>query len=146
MRLPRWAVPAVGVLLVGGAIASRYWNEVEEKEKGRADAREAEQAGVRITARLGEPCADAKPIRITVKNTTARTLKSVSFHLGVYEEGRIGDLDPGSADEQWTLALAPGAEESRCSAASFPVGPRQVLKPERRAANKATFFEKGERR
>ena len=146
MRLPKWAVPAVGAIIVGGAIAARYWNEVEEKEKARAEAREAEQAGVRITARLGEPCAEAKPIRITVKNTTTRTVKTLTFHLGVYEEGRVGDLDPGSPDESWTLVLAPGAEESRCSAASVPVGPHHVLKPERRGTNKVTFFEKGERR
>ena len=145
MRLPKWAVPTVGVLIVGGALASRSWNEAKETEKGRADARESEQAGIKITAKLAEPCASPKPVRITVKNTTTRTLKSVSFHLGVYEEGRIGDLDPSSPDEEWTLTLVPGAEESRCGTVTIPVGPRHVLRPERRATNQATFYDKGER-
>ena len=145
MRLPRWAVPTVGVLIVGGALASRSWNESKEHEKARADARESEQAGIKITARLGEPCSGDKPARITVKNTTTRTLKAVSFHLGVYEEGRIGDLDPRAPDEQWTLTLAPGAEESRCGAATIPIEPRYILRGERRGANSATFLEKPER-
>jgi hypothetical protein len=145
MRLPKWAVPTVGVLIVGGALASRSWNESKEHEKARAEARESEQAGIKISARLAEPCVTPKPVRITVKNTTARTLRSVSFHLGVYEEGRIGDLDPGAPDEDWTVPLAPGAEESRCSAATIPLEPRHVLRPERRGTNKATFVEKGER-
>lgn len=145
MRLPKWAVPVAGVIVVGGALASRQWSEVKEREKAREDALAGEQAGIRITAKLGEQCsAPDKPIRITVKNTTQRTLKSVSFHLGVYEEGRLSDLDPSSPDEQWTTVLAPGAEESRCSAASVPLGPGRLLKPEKRAAKKATFYEKGE--
>ena len=142
MRLPKWVVPAVGVLVVGGAIASRSWNESEDQEKARRDARESEQAGIKISARLAEPCAAPKPVRITVKNTTARTLEAVSFHLGVYEEGRIGDLDPSSPDEDWRLTLAPGAEESRCSSSTVTVEPRHVLRPERRGTNKATFYEK----
>ena len=143
MRLPRWAVPTVGVLVVGGALASRSWNESKEHEKARVDALEGEQAGIKVTARLGEPCAGETPVRITVKNTTTRTLTSVAFHLGVYEAGRIGDLDPSAPDEAWTLTLAPGAEESRCGAATVRVDPRHVLRAERR--NEATFREKGAR-
>lgn len=145
MRLPKWAVPTVGVLIVGGALASRSWNESKEHEKARADARESEQAGVKLTAKLGEPCASPQPVRITVKNTTTRTLKAISFHLGVYEEGHIGDLDPTAPDEEWTVTLVPGAEESRCSAATIPVEPRHVLRPQRRGTNQATFYEKSDR-
>ena len=145
MRLPKWAVPTVGVLVVGGALAARSWNDSQEHEKARSDARESEQAGIKLTAKLGEPCAAPKPVRITVKNTTTRTLKAVSFHVGVYEAGRIGDLDPTSPDEDWTITLAPGAEESRCSAVSIPIEPRHVLRLERRGTNKATFYERADR-
>ena len=145
MRLPKWAVPVAGAIVVGGALASRQWSEVKERERAHEDALAAEQAGIRITAKLSDLCtAPERPVRITVKNTTQRTLKSVSFHLGVYEEGRIADLAPSSADEQWLIVLAPGAEESRCSAAPAPVGPGQLLKAEKRAANRAVFYAKGE--
>lgn len=145
MRLPRWAVPVGGALIIAGALWSRHLNEVKEREKAHEDALANEQAGIRITAKLSDQCtAPDKPIRITVKNTTPRTMKSVSFHIGVYEEGRVGDLDPSSPDEQWTTVLAPGAEESRCSATSKPAAPAQLLKGEKRGTNKAMFFGRGE--
>lgn len=145
MRLPKWAVPVGGAIVVAGALWSRHVNEIKEREKAHEEALANEQASIRITAKLSDQCsAPDKPIRVTVKNTTPRTMKSVSFHLGVYEEGRVGDLGPGSADEQWITVLRPGAEESRCSAASVAVGPGQLLKAERRGTNKATFFAKGE--
>lgn len=145
MRLPKWAVPVVGVIVVVGAVASREINAIKERERAHQDALASEQDSVRITAKLSDQCAAPdKPVRITVKNTTSRTLKSVSFHLGVYEEGRLADLDPTSTDEQWTLVLPPGGEESRCSAASVPVGPERILRPAKRGTNKAIFYEKGE--
>jgi len=145
MRLPKWAVPVAGVIVVGGALASRQWSEVKERERAHEDALASEQAGIRITAKLSDACpAPDRPIRITVKNTTQRTLESVSFHLGVYEEGRVADLAPSSPDELWTTVLTPGAEESRCSAAAVPVAPGHLLKAEKRGANKAVFFGKGE--
>lgn len=134
MRLPKWAVPLAGGLIVAGALGSREWNDVKERETARADAVASEQAAVRITARL-EGCPDPlRPVRVTVKNTALRPLKAVTFHLGVYQPGQLGDRDPRSADQKWIVALASRAEESRCSAVTVPVGPDTVFKAEKRGA------------
>lgn len=134
-----------GALVIGGALASREWSEIKERERAHAEALAGEQAGVRITAKLSDRCSSPdQPIRFTVKNTTQRTLKSVSFHLGVYEEGRVADLTPSSVDEQWTTVLGPGAEESRCGAGPAVLAAGRLLRPEKRAGNSAVFYEKGE--
>jgi len=145
MRLPKWAVPAVGVLIVGGALYFRHLDELKEQAKAHAEALASEQSGIRITAKAGDQCPTRElPIRVTVKNTTQRTLKSVTFHLGVYEEGRVDDLDPSAPDEQWTTAIAPGAEESRCRPVTLPIAARQLVKAEKRGPNGAVFYAKGE--
>ena len=126
-------------------MASREWSEVKERERAHEEALAGEQVSVRITAKLSDDCSSPdKPIRFTVKNTTQRTLKSVSFHLGVYEAGRVADLTPSAVDEQWTTVLAPGAEESRCGAGPAALAVGRLLRPEKRSGNRAVFYERGE--
>ena len=138
-------MPAVGVLVVGAALYFRHLDELKERAKAHADALASEQSGIRITAEASGPCPTRElPIRVTVRNTTQRTLKSVTFHLGVYEEGRVDDLDPSAPDEQWTTAITPGAEESRCRAVTPPVAAKQIVKAEKRGPDAAVFYAKGE--
>ena len=140
-----WGIAVLGVVLFGGGLV---WKQVqEENERARArDAAEArDQAAVTIAAHFSKTCPADHPISITVTNATRRTLKSVRFHLAVFESGRSDDLNSAFGSDEWTYVVAPGESVTNCRTISEELGRgRFVLKAEKTWTDAAVFYADGE--
>jgi hypothetical protein len=135
----------LAAVVVLAPVAWLTWTKVREPQGAAESSLRDDQEAVTVKAEVSDACPKESAIRISVSNRSARTLRGVDFHLGIYEVGQPDDLAAADADEHWSVAVAPGATESRCRL--WPARltkPRAsyFVRPDKRGA--ATFFAPGE--
>ncbi|MGD0679741.1 MAG: J domain-containing protein [Polyangiaceae bacterium] len=112
-------------------------------EKVQSDEYAAEQAAVTIEASYNPAaCTQERPIRIAITNGAKSTLKSVSFALQAFENGRSDNLARDSDSLTSNAIVRPGETATRCR--TFPTLIRDTPVFIRAEKKDATFYEPNE--